>query len=249
MHNLVSDLKKLGVQEGDTIIVHSSLSSIGWVEGGPNAVIGAIVEAVGQDGTVLFPTLTGTSIDSAAHPPNFDAKLSPAQTGLIPETARLRLDAIRSLHPTHSVAAIGKRAAWITIEHELCRTPCGFGSPYDKLSDIGGKILLIGVTEAVNTCFHHSEELAKVPFVLQTEPVNAISIDFEGNRRQLNGIFIHSWESPRDYDRLEPQMIENGMISLGKLGDANCRLVDASAQRKFLLNLLLEDPSAVLRQG
>jgi aminoglycoside 3-N-acetyltransferase len=121
---MISDrLRSLGVKNGDILLVHSSLSRFGHVEGGADAVIDGILDAVGTEGTVLVPTLTGSDKLSPANPPIFDVLNTPSWTGIIPETFRKRPEAVRSLHPTHSVAAIGKKAREITANHEKCNTP------------------------------------------------------------------------------------------------------------------------------
>lgn len=245
-NDLVVQFNEAGIECGDSILVHSSLSSLGWVDGGAETVIEALVEAVGEDGTVLFPTLTGSVEDSRTKPPIFDALNTRCWTGTIPETARHRQDAIRSLHPTHSVAAIGKLAYWFTTGHEFVRTPCGYGSPYDKLAGIGGKIVLLGVTQASNTSFHHAEELAGVPYVLQNEPINIALIDSTGTPIKMHNTFLHSWGANRDYIALEEPMIDMGICHVRRVGNAEVRITDAMLQRMFLLRRLLEDPLATL---
>jgi len=243
---LAEGLGSAGIERGDSILVHSSLSSLGWVDGGAEAVVDALLDAVGEHGTVLFPTLTGCPDDSRDNPPVFDAANSRCWTGTIPETARRRPDAIRSLHPTHSVAAFGELSQWITEGHELVRTPCGFGSPYDKLASIGGKVVLIGVTQAANTSFHHAEELAEAPYVLQPEPADITLVDTQGNDLEMHGTYLHLWGPRRGYEALESAMIELGICRVGQVGEAKVRVIDASLQRMFLVRKLIEDPLAVL---
>lgn len=243
---LIDQLTEAGIERGDCILVHSSLSSLGWVDGGAEAVVEALLSAVGPDGTVLFPTLTGSREDSAANPPSFDVKSTKCWTGAIPEAARHHPDAIRSLHPTHSVAAIGSLAAWFASGHELVRTPCGFGSPYDKLADVGGKIVLIGVTQSSNTSFHMAEELAGVPYALQDAPIDVSMTDANGAQVEMNGTRLHAWGAARDYDALEPKMIDLGICQIRTVGSAEVRVIDAMLQRLFLVRMLLDDPLAVL---
>ena len=243
---LTDQFRDAGIERGDSILVHSSLRSLGWVDGGAEAVVQALLDAVGPDGTVLFPTLTGSASDSAANPPVFDARTTKCWTGAIPEAARQRADAIRSLHPTHSVAAIGKLARWFTSGHELVRTPCGFGSPYDRLADTGGKIVLLGVTQASSTSFHMAEEIAGVPYVLLDDPVDLTMTDANGDRVEMHGTRLHARVARRNYDALEAQMIDLGICHIRTVGSAEVRVMDAMLQRMFLVRKLLEDPLAVL---
>src|SRR3954452_12147705 len=101
---LTADLRRLGLRRGATVLVHSSLSRIRHVEGGAETVIDALIDSVTPGGTVLFPTLTGTERDGPDCPPVMDVQATACWTGRIPETARHRPDAHRSLHPTHSLA-------------------------------------------------------------------------------------------------------------------------------------------------
>lgn len=235
-----------GIERGDSLLVHSSLSSLGWVEGGAEAVVEALIAAVGPDGTVLFPTLTGSPNDSPARPPVFDARSTPCWTGAIPEAARKRPDAVRSLHPTHSVAAIGKLARWFASGHQFVRTPCGSGSPYDKLADIGGRIVLLGVTQSVNTSFHLAEEIADAPYVVDDEPIDMELIGMRGEQIVMRDTLLHRHGVSRDYDSLEPEMIRLGICHVARVGAAEVRIVDAMLQRMFLVRRLLDDPLAVL---
>lgn len=246
---LAEAFRDAGIETGDSVLVHSSLSSLGHVDGGADAVIDALIGAVGRAGTVLFPTLTGCPDDSRDRPPRFDARRTICWTGRIPETARTREGAIRSLHPTHSVVAFGALAGWLTSDHELTRTPCGFGSPYDKLADIAGKIVLIGVGQSVNTSFHHAEEIAGAPYVLLDEPLDVTMIDADGTEVAMHGIYLHRWGPRRDYDEFDETMIRLGICRVGATGEAEVRVIDAMLQRAFLVRKLLEDPLATLALG
>lgn len=164
--SLETDLHRLGVSAGDVVLVHSSLSGLGNVQGGADAVIDALLSAVGPTGTVLFPTLTGTPDDGPESPPVIDVRSTPCWTGRIPETARRRSGAIRSLHPTHSVTAIGAKAGQYASGHHQGASPCDERSPYYRLIREGGYILLLGgVTQENNTTLHCLEELATSPII------------------------------------------------------------------------------------
>ena len=243
---LITGFRQAGIESGDHILVHSSLSSLGWVDGGADAVIDALSDAVGPAGTVAFPTLTGSPDDSPENPPVFDARDTKCWTGRIPETARRRHGAIRSLHPTHSVAATGAIAGWLTSGHELVRTPCGFGSPYDKLADVEGKIVLIGVGQSCNTSFHLAEEVAGVAYVIQDRPMDITFADMSGNWVLMRDAYLHRPGVRRDYEAFETAMIEMGMARVGKVGDAEVRVIDATFERAFLVRRLLDDPLATL---
>jgi aminoglycoside 3-N-acetyltransferase len=126
--------------------VHSSLSVIGYVDGGADAVIDALLETVGPSGTILMPTyaLRGTMLDYAKTNPLFDPKNTPSYMGKITEVFRCRKEALRSLFPTHPVAAIGPHAEYLLKDHEKGQLPFGRKSPFFKLIGLDGYIMLIG---------------------------------------------------------------------------------------------------------
>lgn len=94
MASIVADLRRLGPLTGKAVLVHSSLSRLGNVDGGAETVIDALLTAVGPSGTVHFPTLTGTDCDSPKAPPVMNVISTPCWTGFIPETARKRAGAL-----------------------------------------------------------------------------------------------------------------------------------------------------------
>ena len=235
----------MGLGAGDAVLAHSSLSSFGHVEGGADAVIDAIIEVVSPCGTVLFPTLTGSEALSPDNPPVFDVLNTPCWTGKIPETARKRPGFIRSCHPTHSVCAFGEKAEWFTQGHECSPTPCGIGSPYDKLVQSGGYILLIGVTHQSSTTMHYIEEVAEVPWHMQ--PGVALStIKYADGRIAEIPVSLHKYGTPRDFTRLEPEMLAKGIQVSGKIGESTVRLVKAREMVELVLERMKEDPMILL---
>src|SRR5262249_52641015 len=120
---IAADLRALGVRRGGILLAHSSLSALGYVVGGPRTVIRALREAIGPKGTLVLPTHTWEWMETGCR--TFDVNATRACVGAIPEALRAMPGAVRSLHPTHSVAAIGPRARPLIDGHELCATPCG----------------------------------------------------------------------------------------------------------------------------
>jgi aminoglycoside 3-N-acetyltransferase len=247
LDDLLRGLRDLGLAPGDAVLVHSSLSSLGYVEGGADAVIDALLGAVGPDGTVLVPTLTGSQGLDADHPPVYGPHATPCWTGRIPETFRQRPDAVRSLHPTHSVAAIGARAHELTAGHEHSLTPCGPDSPYGRLARSGGYILLLGVGHEVNTTFHLVEEIVGVPYHMQPGLVAAQVI--EGDNMRTIHLMIHRYGAPREFSRLEPALCEREIQRDGRVGQAHARLIDAGRMVELACQALRQDPSILLAAG
>ena len=242
--DIVRGLRALGLAPGDVVLVHSSLGSLGHVEGGADAVIDALLDTVGTEGTVLVPTLTGSDELDADHPPRYDPGETPCWTGRIPETFRQRPDAVRSLHPTHSVAAIGARARELTAGHEHSITPCGPDSPYGRLAQSGGYILLLGVTHEVNTTFHLAEEIVGVPYHMQPGLVAAQVVE-RGRARTIH-LMIHRYGSPRAFGRLEPAFRERGIQRDGQIGEAQVRLIHAGRMVELTCQALRQAPCILL---
>ena len=243
--DIVGALRTLGLPAGSMVLVHSSLSSMGWVEGGAETVIDALLEAAGPAGTVIVPTLTGTEQDSFEHPPVFDPRVSPCWTGTIPETFRRRPVAVRSRHPTHSVACIGPAADRLIRGHEYCATPCAADSPYGRLAEEGGSILLLGVTHDSNTCLHMVEEMARVPYHMQNRPAVARVAREDGSWEEIE-VSLHLWRWERNFPKVEPHLHAAGAQRDGYVGQALCRLIDARSMRDLLVPMLERDPLFLL---
>lgn len=241
---IITGLSNLGLAHGAVVLVHSSLSSFGYVEGGADTVIDALLQVVGSHGTVLVPTLTGSESLSAENPPVFDPLHTPCWTGRIPQTFHRRPQAVRSHHPTHSVAAIGAQARELTVGHETCVTPCGPDSPYGRLANVGGYILLIGVDHESNTTFHLVEEIVGVPYHMQPGFVAAQVVQEEKNRTVH--LMIHRYGHRRCFQRMEPILQERGIQRETAIGQSHIRLIDAKRLVDVACRALRQDPNILL---
>jgi aminoglycoside 3-N-acetyltransferase len=171
--SLARELRQAGLVAGMTMIVHSSLSSLGWVCGGPVAVVQALMDVVTISGTIVMPTHTGDYSDPAEwqHPPVpaawwpiireampiFDPRTTPTRgMGQIVEVFRTCPGVLRSSHPEVSFAAWGRKATYVTDGHGLDRS-LGESSPLARIYDLGGSVLLLGVGYDRNTSFHLAE--------------------------------------------------------------------------------------------
>lgn len=171
---IVRDLHALGITQGDLLMLHASVKSIGWVVGGPDTVLKAILETLGPSGTLVmmigwedYPyCLSNAPTDKQdiyfRECPAFDPALSRAnhrEQGILCEYLRTLPNAYRSHHPTHSVASVGFLAKEITKGHPL-NYGCGKESPFEKLVQQKGKILNIGAPLCTLTILHYAEHLA-----------------------------------------------------------------------------------------
>ncbi|MGM0493782.1 MAG: AAC(3) family N-acetyltransferase [Armatimonadota bacterium] len=232
--DIVGDLRALGVGPGMTVMVHSSLSALGRVEGGAETVIEALLEAVGPEGTLAMPAMTGGGV--------FEVDTSPSTVGAITEAFRNWPGVGRSFHPSHSACAIGPRAAHLledTLDHP---TAIGAESPWGRLSRLPeAHVLLLGVDQDRNTLLHHPEEIVRAPYL------NTIERQYLDEGGNVQTKTLELFPGPhRDFIGLEPTIRESGAMRTGKVGAAVARLMHATTTVEAVTEALREDPAAVL---
>jgi aminoglycoside 3-N-acetyltransferase len=225
-------LELMGIAKGDVVIVHSSLSSMGYVTGGADAVIDALLETVGDEGTIVMSTLTGWF-------KHFDVDSSPSAVGKISEVFRKRKNAYRSLHPVHSVAAIGKRAQYITEDHNNCETGCGPGTPYYKIKELNGKIMLLGVDLDRNTIMHCLEEEINALYLKTLDILAPTYID---NYKQKKFTLKKFPPGHRDFIRMTPELRKKDALIEGKIGNAIVKVIEMEKLFSVGLELLNNNP-------
>jgi aminoglycoside 3-N-acetyltransferase len=152
----------MGLLRGDLLYVHTSMKAIGWVEGGPRALLEAFLDVLGTEGTIVAPTHTLSFPGRGAEP--YDPAATPTILGAFPEALRRDPRAHRSGHASHSSAGIGKQAAWLAERHDPTNA-LGYDSPLHRIWRENGKILLLGVSQTSNTTIHLGESLAGAPYV------------------------------------------------------------------------------------
>ncbi|NIA15743.1 MAG: aminoglycoside N(3)-acetyltransferase [Nitrospiraceae bacterium] len=240
--DVAQGFRDLGLGDGDVVLMHSSLSSFGQVDGGADAVIDGVLSAVGRGGTLVVPTLTGSETLNPENPPRFDLRTQPCWTGIVPETLRQRPEAIRSTHPTHSCAAIGRLAEDLTHDHHRSLTPCGMRSPYFRVAMAGGYIAMAGCNLTACTTFHTVEEIARLPYVCQPDPAACTCIDRHGETVEVT-CYLHSYAGPeRDFPALEPHLLAQGAMRFGRVGPCEIRLIESLSLIEAALDELRSDP-------
>lgn len=236
---LAAELQKLGVRRGGVLLVHSSLSSLGFVPGGAAAVIAALQDALGPDGTLLMPAHTWEWMNRGLRV--FDARSTPGCVGGIAEAFRRLGGVRRSLHPTHSVTAKGPRAAEMLEGHEKAETPCGAGTPYARLLEADGQILLLGATLDSNTAFHCMEALCGYPDLLRAERDEFEIIDETGGRQRLR--FTQQREGiARCYRAMREPLLQAGAAVAGRAGGAELLLMHGARFQAVVSEWLRNDP-------
>jgi aminoglycoside N3'-acetyltransferase len=158
-------LESLGVQQGSHVLVHSAFSSLGNFPSGPTGLIKVLQDLVGPQGTIIMQAIPyhGSMQAYVEDPPpvSFDIEKTPTVTGVIPEAFRQFSGVLRSLHPSHSVTALGNHAAAFLEGHEESETPCGPDTPWGRMAEMQVIGLRIG-TGAFTYC-HHIQETAEMP--------------------------------------------------------------------------------------
>lgn len=218
--DIVAGLREIGLAEGDLVQVHSSLSAFGYVEGGADAVVDALLEVVGEEGTVMMPTFNHGNVDI------FDIRETPSTNGAITNALRQRPEAYRSMHPTHPYGAIGFLARELVQGH-LAAGTFGNESPLGKLAIWGGKVLLLGVGMNVNTAAHIGECMGNWHCV--GERMKRCKIRDElGHIREARSAQWRDGGCLIEWDALERRMRERDLISDGQIGEASIHLMRAA---------------------
>ena len=192
-------LLALGLERGMVVFVHCSLSRLGYFSGGANDIISVLKEVVGDTGTIIMPAFSGSGSMEALLENEyvFDVMNSQSDSGFLTEKFRQYPGVVRSLHPSHSVCALGKLADQIVSEHELSTSPCDVKSPFAKLSKYDAKVLRLGTGSL--TLYHHVQELVEYPNLFLPGNFDFSCIDKEGEkinvmskvyRKQIANIFF-----------------------------------------------------------
>jgi len=240
---LVRDLHALGVCAGDIVLVHSSLSAIGQVQGGAETVVNALIRAVSPGGTVLFPTnvFRGSVTEFLQRVHTVDLRQYPSQMGAISRAACDHPRSCRSVHPTHPVLGIGPHASGILSRHARAEGPCGVFSPYHELAKRKGKILLLGVSSACNTSLHTVEETT-APYIFPAGKAAVVPTTGMAGQRASVTVKPYPVDLRRDFCQTEAPLLRKGILQLGRVGNAVCRLIESRSIVKVVKAKVRRDP-------
>ncbi|MCW2503868.1 MAG: Aminoglycoside N(3)-acetyltransferase [Actinomycetia bacterium] len=251
--SLAADLRALGVAPGEVLLVHSSLSSMGWIAGGAPAFAHALLDVLGRAGTLVVPAQTGENSDPRwwrappvpeewwpvirAAMPGYDPAITPSRgMGAVPEVVRRWPGAIRSGHPQFSFAAVGSLAGPLMSVHDL-ECPFGERSPVAAMEAAGARILMVGVDFGQCTALHLAE--ARVPGIPDEE--NGCAVLRPGGTSEwitYRAAIAHS----ADFAQVGAAFTETGGVLTGPVGSAAARLFSLPAVVAFATPRLTRRP-------
>ena len=246
---ITNALQEVGVQCGDTVMFHSSMSSMGWVVGGADTVIDGFVEAVGPSGTVVVPTLCRMPPDERHLTfDRWNIETSVTCVGRITEVFRHRPDAVRSDHGTHSVAAIGPRAQELTASHGAAGLrlgpwgPRAFAreSPWQRFYDWNVAYCFLGVNFHFNTMVHLVETMLVDRALQRAAPEQREQLAAQITDWQQPGVWPSIGLEPRE--AIEQILYEEGLLRYGTIGKATIRCTRARPMVDRWLALAEADP-------
>lgn len=239
--SLIEDLCKSGINPKGTLFIHSSMKAVGECENRGDTVIDALIEYM-KDGLLILPTHTWSSIGEKNNV--YDPLTEPSCVGILSNLLMKRQGVVRSLHPTHSVAAIGKDAVDYIAGEELTSTPCSREGCYGRLIDRKAQILFLGCNLSRNTFLHGVEEWNNIPQRLTDNPqMLYIKINdelkacpqYRHYHPTVSDISLH-------YIKMEPAFIKAGAGKYCTIGDAHSVLCDAADMADLVSWCLKREP-------
>lgn len=238
-----NQLEEIGIIAGDTVLVHSAMSKIGFVDGGPKTVVNALLETVGTKGHILMPNSPNArfQLDYIQEIENFDVLNDKSKLGAISEYFRNHKEAVRSWHPTEPVSCIGPDTEYFVGSHFNQITPYNQSSPFYRVAERNGKILMIGVTlDNAGTNLHTLEDAIedfKFP-IYHPKVFETKIVDPQGQTHTVK-TKVHDpiWSKKRKCDGLIPLFEERNVLEFVKFGNAQTLLLDA----KIMLDVMIDE--------
>lgn len=218
---IINGLRSLGLKEGDLVLLHSSLYSLGHVEGGPDAVIDAFLETIGAAGTLLVPVF--------------------GDLGILTTTLKNRPGAIVSPCPVGTVAALGKDAEELCRDHWKPVSCHGEGTPFKRLADKGGYVCLMGVDQDRNTSLHGIEAELRLAYL------GSVSKEYTTPEGETISKTWKYYPGPhRDFIAIDHELKARGFMKQSRIGNSQVRLIDAKGMWECGMELGAADPAFIL---
>ncbi len=235
--DIVNGLKELGIKQGDVVFLHSSLSSLGYVDGGADTVVRAFLEVLGVDGTLSAPIFRNYFWDGPDQV--WDRDNSPSLMGRISEAIRTWEGNRRSHHAPHPIAAIGKMADDLTDRHNI--TDFSFDSPFARLIELNAWIVLLGVDFNVCTMIHLIEERAEVPYRRWVDLKGTV-IDKGISTIMTYKFFARYPGVENDFIRFGKRLESEGLINTVTIGKSTVKAIRSRDLYENAMRLVRQDP-------
>ncbi len=238
LEQLKAQIRDLGIEKDDTVLIHTSMRAVGPVEGGADGLIDAFCQVL-EEGLFLVPTHSWAVVNREN--PVYDVNTTPSNIGTLPNAAAFRKDGVRSLHPTHSIWGHGADAEDFLRGEERAATPTPVGFAWARLADRKAKILLIGIGNERNTFLHAVEEMAEVPNRIHPQRFDVTIFDQEGREHHTLFAGHYCTEHPHvseQFVNFDRAFTELGVWKEGRLGNARVMVVDSVKCRDTVLKIL-----------
>ena len=237
---IVERLKEIGLKSGEVVMLHSSLSRIGYVEGGAQTVIDSILKVIGNEGTLVMPAFpaVGFNYDYLMTNPVFDILNTPSKMGVITEVFRNMKQVKRSLHPTDAVCALGKQADYLTKDHFNQLTPYNQNSPFYRLCELKAKIILIGVDLNSLTNFHTLEDaVPDFEYSVYHQTLFDTQVIDESGKMLVMKTKVHNpvFSKKRKCNDFIKPFTDAGFMKSFKIGLANCYSIEADKLHAWMI--------------
>ena len=237
--NLVKEFQAVGVEAGNTLLVHSSYKSFGGVEGGPQTVIDALLHVLGDEGTLIMPTF---NFDFCKGKP-WDVRSTPSHMGAITNMVREHPDSRRVFHPIYSFAILGKQAEFLTKERY--KSSYERNSLFGKLRELDGKIMVVGLSYNNSmTFFHHIEEMEGVDYRYMKEFTGMVTDEYGNTYEDTFTMLVRDIEKGVQtmVDPMGALMEEAGVITVQQIGAAKVSLMKANDVYEFTAREMRREP-------
>ena len=233
-------LAAFGRPQNKLVMIHSSLSACGYIFGGEGAVVRLLREWC-SGSTLVMPTHTYCYPDSQGNVVAFDPSATPSVVGIVTDCFWRERGSLRSRHPTHSLAAQGPLAEALIAGHENCETPCGPGSPYERLVEWSAGVLMFGATLNSYTLFHTAEDAADVSYLYEPRRYELKSVKPSGAIQSVK-TKRHDMSVERRFAKIDGWLEGQGLLHRRLLGRGELLWIpDAAAAHRALVEKLRHD--------
>jgi aminoglycoside 3-N-acetyltransferase len=241
--DFIHGLGRLGLGPGSLVFMHSSMRSLGKVQGGPRTVVSAILELLGPQGTLAVPIYHDFFLKGPAQV--WDTARSPSKMGILSELVRTWPEAVRCAHPSHPIAAIGPLAGELAALDQ--GSACGKNSLLMRLVEQNAAVLLLGVGYKVCTLFHLAEELSRVPYREWVTLSGTVIRDGVATQKKIP-FYRRRLGYCNDFTPCGRDLELAGKVASVKIGNALARRIRAKALLAFTLDKIGKDPMYLARK-